>query len=314
MLLLADNFPAYARRGRLADAGAGTAEGDARQHDRRRRRRGRELALLPGVRARARLPDRAVGQALRADAGDSLPRSGDQDAALHRRRHAAQRLPADARRHRHDLHAQPGPHRLRPDGRRRPRIRLRLHPRRARHAATRRHRPVPGLGPVPDALSARTRRNLPNQTFVTFNAGTYRTSHSDLDALGITMYSNGSEVLPTSGLFTYTEEPDLEYFHGTRSHNTVVVDGKDQAEGSAEAGSHGSSAGADLGQRRQQAVRRRHPPPHGRGPAPGARAGPRRTRREASARIQPDVAPGTERHPAAARPRPSPPPRAATRS
>ena len=91
------------------------------------------------------------------------------------------------------------------------------------------------LGPV---------SNLPNQTFVTFNAGTYRTSHSDLDAMGITMYSNGAEVLPTSGLFTYTEEPDLEYFHGTRSHNTVVVDGKDQAEGSAEAGSHGSSEGA----------------------------------------------------------------------
>ncbi len=91
------------------------------------------------------------------------------------------------------------------------------------------------LGPV---------SNLPNQTFVTFNAGTYRTSHSDLDALGITVYSNGAEVLPTSGLFTYTEEPDLEYFHGTRSHNTVVVDGKDQAEGSAEAGSHGSTEGA----------------------------------------------------------------------
>ena len=86
--------------------------------------------------------------------------------------------------------------------------------------------------------------NLPDQTFVTFNAGTYRTSHSDLDALGITMYSNGSTVLPTSGLYTYTEEPGLEYFHGTRSHNTVVVDGKDQAQGSAEAGSHGSVAGS----------------------------------------------------------------------
>jgi hypothetical protein len=86
--------------------------------------------------------------------------------------------------------------------------------------------------------------NLPSQTFVTFNAGTYRTSHSDLDALGLTLYSNGSTPLPTSGLYTYTEEPALEYFHGTRSHNTVVVDGKDQAEGSAEAGSHGSAAGA----------------------------------------------------------------------
>jgi hypothetical protein len=86
--------------------------------------------------------------------------------------------------------------------------------------------------------------NLANQTYVTFNAGTYRTSHSDLDALGMTMYSNASTLLPTSGLYTYTEEPWLEYFHGTRSHNTVVVDGKDQAQGSAQAGSYGSSGGS----------------------------------------------------------------------
>jgi hypothetical protein len=58
------------------------------------------------------------------------------------------------------------------------------------------------------------------------------------------MYSNGSTLLPTSGLFTYTQQPDLEYFHGTRSHNTVVVDGQDQPEGSAQAGSFGSTAGA----------------------------------------------------------------------
>lgn len=91
------------------------------------------------------------------------------------------------------------------------------------------------LGPV---------SSLPNQTYVTFNAGTYRTSHSDLDALGMTMYSNGATLLPTSGLYTYTEEPYLEYFHGTRSDNTVVVDGADQAQGSAQAGSHGSAAGS----------------------------------------------------------------------
>ena len=100
---------------------------------------------------------------------------------------------------------------------------------------------VSGLFLMRSPLGAVT--NLPNQTFVTFNAGTYRTSHSDLDALGITMYSNGAEVLPTSGLYTYTEEPGLEYFHGTRSHNTLVVDGTDQAPGSAEAGSHGSEEG-----------------------------------------------------------------------
>jgi hypothetical protein len=102
--------------------------------------------------------------------------------------------------------------------------------------------PVSGLFLMRSPLGSAA--NLSNQTFVTFNAGTYRTSHSDLDALGLTLYSNGSTLLPTSGLYTYTEEPQLEYFHGTRSHNTVVVDGRDQAKGSAEAGSHGSAAGA----------------------------------------------------------------------
>ncbi len=58
------------------------------------------------------------------------------------------------------------------------------------------------------------------------------------------MYSGCAEVLPTSGLYTYTEEPGLKYFHGTRSHNTVVVDGGDQEAGSAVAGSHGSSKGS----------------------------------------------------------------------
>ncbi len=102
--------------------------------------------------------------------------------------------------------------------------------------------PVSGLFLMRSPLG--TVANLPNQTFVTFNAGTYRTSHSDLDALGLTLYSGGSTLLPTSGLYTYTAQPALEYFHGTRSHNTVVVDGRDQAAGSAEAGSHGSAAGS----------------------------------------------------------------------
>jgi hypothetical protein len=102
--------------------------------------------------------------------------------------------------------------------------------------------PVSGLFIMRSPLGGT--QNLPNQTYVTFNAGTYRTTHSDLDALGMTMYSNGSTLLPTSGLYTYTEEPALEYFHGTRSHNTVVVDGKDQAQGSARAGSHGASNGS----------------------------------------------------------------------
>ena len=86
--------------------------------------------------------------------------------------------------------------------------------------------------------------NLAQQTFVTFDAGPYRTEHSDLDALGITMYSNGSTVLPESGLFTYTDQPDRSYFHGTRAHNTVVVDGTDQSAGAATPGISGGDGGA----------------------------------------------------------------------
>lgn len=86
--------------------------------------------------------------------------------------------------------------------------------------------------------------NLAQQTFVTFDAGPYRTEHSDLDALGVTMYAAGSTVLPESGLFTYTAQPDRSYFHGTRAHNTVVVDGADQAAGAATAGPSGSGSGA----------------------------------------------------------------------
>jgi hypothetical protein len=86
--------------------------------------------------------------------------------------------------------------------------------------------------------------NLSHQTYVTFDAGPYRTEHSDLDALGITIFSGQATVLPEAGLFTYTQQPEREFFHGTSAHNTVVVDGKDQAEGSATAGASGSGGGA----------------------------------------------------------------------
>jgi hypothetical protein len=80
------------------------------------------------------------------------------------------------------------------------------------------------------------------QTFVTFDAGPYRTDHSHLDALGVTMYSGGATVLPEAGLFTYEAGPDYAYFHGTRGHNTVAVDGADQAAGDATPGPSGTFA------------------------------------------------------------------------
>lgn len=68
-------------------------------------------------------------------------------------------------------------------------------------------------------------------TYLTYNVGRYRTAHSDLDALGLTLYGDGGDLLPDPGVYTETPGPYRDYFHGTMSHNTVVVDGKSQAQG-----------------------------------------------------------------------------------
>ena len=68
-------------------------------------------------------------------------------------------------------------------------------------------------------------------TYLTYYAGKYRTAHSDLDALSLTLYGDGGDLLPDPGLYTYAPGAYHDYFHGTASHNTVVVDGKPQAAG-----------------------------------------------------------------------------------
>jgi peptidoglycan/xylan/chitin deacetylase (PgdA/CDA1 family) len=73
-----------------------------------------------------------------------------------------------------------------------------------------------------------------NQTQVIFDAGKYRTNHSDLDALSFNLYGLGMDLLPDAGFYTYEENSYRKYFHGTRSHNTVVVDDKDQIMGTKE--------------------------------------------------------------------------------
>jgi hypothetical protein len=105
--------------------------------------------------------------------------------------------------------------------------------------------PPPGveLFPVSGLFLMRTGTPPPGdrlmQTFLTFDSGIYRTDHSHLDALGLTYYSDGRLLLRDSGLFTYDRGTDRDYFHGTRAHNTVVVDGLDQAPGAAVPGAHG---------------------------------------------------------------------------
>lgn len=74
-------------------------------------------------------------------------------------------------------------------------------------------------------------------TYLTYNVGRYRTAHSDLDALGLTLYGDGGDLLPDPGLYTYVAGRFHDYFHGTVSHNAVVVDGRSQDRGNGTAGS-----------------------------------------------------------------------------
>lgn len=79
--------------------------------------------------------------------------------------------------------------------------------------------------------------NFKDQTQIIFDAGPYRTSHSDLDALSFNLYGAGLTLMPDAGLYQYEDGEYRSYFHGTSAHNTVVVDGKDQRAGDAVIGS-----------------------------------------------------------------------------
>lgn len=75
------------------------------------------------------------------------------------------------------------------------------------------------------------RKDYINQTQLIFDVGNYRTNHSDLDTLSFNLFGRGIALMPDAGLYSYGPGAYRSYFHGTRSHNTVVVDGKDQDMG-----------------------------------------------------------------------------------
>ena len=79
------------------------------------------------------------------------------------------------------------------------------------------------------------KREYKEESQVVFDTGPYRTDHSDYDLLTIMLYSRGTSIIRDAGLFTYEEEhPLYSYFHGTRGHNTVMVDNTDQPPGDGE--------------------------------------------------------------------------------
>lgn len=74
---------------------------------------------------------------------------------------------------------------------------------------------------------------LAGSAHVVFDVGPYRTNHSDLDALSLHLYGAGRRLLVDAGFYTLERGPWRRYFHGTRGHNTVLIDGLDQDAGAA---------------------------------------------------------------------------------
>lgn len=68
---------------------------------------------------------------------------------------------------------------------------------------------------------------------VIFDAGPFgpgRAGHSHSDTLSVVAVCNGREILTDSGTYTYVGDPALRNaFRGSAAHNTVRVDGRDQA-------------------------------------------------------------------------------------
>ncbi|MCU0226902.1 MAG: heparinase II/III family protein [Bryobacterales bacterium] len=60
--------------------------------------------------------------------------------------------------------------------------------------------------------------------------GPFRAGHSHSDALQILLWTAGEEVLADSGTCTYIADPILrDYFRSSAAHNTIRIDGHDQA-------------------------------------------------------------------------------------
>jgi hypothetical protein len=75
-----------------------------------------------------------------------------------------------------------------------------------------------------------------HNTHLLMDVGPPISAHSHEEALAFTYYSNGRELLPDSGLNTYSKGAAFKFFHGTSAHNTVTVDGHDQDGGPVKAG------------------------------------------------------------------------------
>jgi hypothetical protein len=77
--------------------------------------------------------------------------------------------------------------------------------------------------------------NSPERISVVFDCGPLGmgslAGHGHADALSFTLRAFGRDVLVDPGTYDYFSYPQWrEYFRGTRAHNTIVVDGRNQSE------------------------------------------------------------------------------------
>ena len=75
-----------------------------------------------------------------------------------------------------------------------------------------------------------------DNTQLLMDVGPPISKHSHYEALAVDYYSHGRNLLPDSGLNTYTQGQAYDFFHGTTAHNTISVDGRDQDGGPIRAG------------------------------------------------------------------------------
>ena len=65
-------------------------------------------------------------------------------------------------------------------------------------------------------------------TMVTFRCGTVRERYADLDQLHAGLTYKGIEIAADGGAYCYADQRMYRHLHGTESHNTVQVDGREQ--------------------------------------------------------------------------------------
>ena len=67
------------------------------------------------------------------------------------------------------------------------------------------------------------------QLYLLFDTGRNEPWHAHFDMLNIIISAYGYDLLVDPGRYTYNDGPERDYFKSTQAHNTVVIDGRDQA-------------------------------------------------------------------------------------